>query len=46
MAKLVAAREVSDGVLADCLRQATGPAARHPGKVLVVSWKRSVGRGG
>jgi hypothetical protein len=44
MAKTVASREVPAEVLADALRQATGPQARHKGKVLVASWKRS-GRG-
>jgi hypothetical protein len=40
IARSVAAREVPAVVLGDCLRQATGPAARHAGKVLVASWKR------
>jgi hypothetical protein len=41
MAKAVAARAVPSEALADCLRQALGPAARHRGKVLVAAWKRS-----
>lgn len=41
MARAVAAREVPAETLGDCLRQATGPQARHRGKVLVVAWKRS-----
>jgi hypothetical protein len=46
MARAVAVRDTPAEVLADCLRQATGPAARHSGKVLVTAWKRSVDRGG
>jgi hypothetical protein len=44
MTRAVAAREVAAAVLADCLRQATGPHARHPGKVLVAAWKRDAVR--
>jgi hypothetical protein len=40
MAEAVARREVTAASLSDCLRQATGPQARHRGKVLVASWKR------
>jgi hypothetical protein len=42
MARAVASREVSAEVLSDCVGQATGPRARHAGKVLVASWRRSV----
>jgi len=40
MARAVAARTVAADDLADCVRQARGPQARHPGKVLVAAWKR------
>jgi hypothetical protein len=40
MARAVASRAASAGVLASCLAQATGPAARHRGKVLVAAWRR------
>jgi hypothetical protein len=43
MCRAVAAREVPAAVLAACLAQATGPAARHRGKVLVAAWKREAG---
>jgi hypothetical protein len=40
MAGAVAARATPAAVLLDCLRQATGPKARHAGKVLVAAWGR------
>jgi hypothetical protein len=40
MARAVAAREVPADFLSACLKQATGPQARHRGKVLVAAWKR------
>jgi hypothetical protein len=40
MARAVAARAAPAEVLVGCLRQATGPLARHPGKVLIAAWKR------
>jgi hypothetical protein len=40
MARAVAARAAPAEVLVGCLRQATGPKAKHKGKVLVASWKR------
>src|SRR5205807_703541 len=44
MAEAIARRGVPVGALADCLRRATGPAARDAGKVLAASWKRSGAR--
>ena len=38
----VATRAVPPEILMDCRRQATGPKAKDPGKVFVVSWKREV----
>jgi hypothetical protein len=41
MARAVASRSVPAEALVDSWRQATGPRARHPGKVLVAAWKRA-----
>jgi hypothetical protein len=40
-AEAVARRELDSGALADCLRQATSPEARHRGKVMVAALKRA-----
>jgi hypothetical protein len=38
----VVTRAVTPEVLLDCHRQATGPKAKNPGSVFVVSWKREI----
>jgi hypothetical protein len=44
MCRAVATRLVPAEVLAGCWRQATGPKAKHRGKVLVAAWKREARR--
>jgi hypothetical protein len=45
MARSVAGRSVPASALVNCWRQATGPRARHGGKVLVAAWRRAVAGG-
>ena len=44
MARSVAEKSAPAHSLLDCWRQATGPKARHQGKVLVAAWKHTVGQ--